>query len=374
MVALVLAGGCDRDNDPSSRTSSTARSSGTPLNGSFSEPDLLKLQQDDGQWVMPAKNYASTRYSSLDEINTGNASRLKVAWTFSTGVNAGHEAAPLIVGTTMFLVTPVSQFRLCARSQPARRADEMEVRPQVRRLVARRGLLRRRQSRRRLRRRHRIFFNTLDGRTVAVDAETGQERWITKLGDINHGESMTMAPIVAHGKVIVGNSGGEFGVRGWLTALDAKTGSVAWRAYTTGPDKDVLIGTELQALLPAGPRHGPRVSGAGRPRRGRLAAARCGAGSRTTPSQPRVCGTANPGPWNPDQRPGDNKWTAGIFARDPDTGEARWYYQWSPHDLFDHDGVNENILLDLNLQRRHAQGARASRSQRLHVRARPRVR
>src|SRR5215212_11283118 len=110
-VTLLLAGGCDRDNDPSSNTMSTARSTGSPLKGSFSaDPDPLKLQQDDGQWVMPAKNYASTRYSSLDEINLGNVSRLKVAWTFSTGVNAGHEAAPLIVGTTMFLVSPFPNY------------------------------------------------------------------------------------------------------------------------------------------------------------------------------------------------------------------------------------------------------------------------
>src|SRR4029079_2967277 len=110
-VTLVLVGACDRDNDPSSNTTSTARSSGSPLKGSFAaDPDPLKLQQAAGQWVMPAKNYASTRYSSLDEINLGNASRLKVAWTFSTGVNAGHEAAPLIVGTTMFLVSPFPNY------------------------------------------------------------------------------------------------------------------------------------------------------------------------------------------------------------------------------------------------------------------------
>src|SRR5215210_8380620 len=100
LLACVTAGtGCDRDNDPSRNTMSTASASGSPLKGTFSEPDLLKLQQDDAQWTMPAKNYAGTRYSSLDEINAGNANRLKVAWTFSTGVTAGHEAAPLIVGS-----------------------------------------------------------------------------------------------------------------------------------------------------------------------------------------------------------------------------------------------------------------------------------
>ena len=108
-ASLVLSGACDRDNDPSSNTS-TASAAGSPLKGTFSEADLVKLQQDDGQWVMPAKNFASTRYSQLDEINSGNASRLKVAWTFSTGVTAGHEAAPLVVGNTMFLVTPFPNY------------------------------------------------------------------------------------------------------------------------------------------------------------------------------------------------------------------------------------------------------------------------
>src|SRR5207248_10457423 len=91
-----------------------------------------------------------------------------------------------------------------------------------------------------------IYFNTLDVTTHCVDANTGQPIWKTKLGDINTGESMTMAPFVIKGKVLVGNSGGEFGVRGWLTALDAKTGKVAWRAYTSGPDKDVLIGPRFK--------------------------------------------------------------------------------------------------------------------------------
>src|SRR5919112_2613434 len=103
---LMVSQGCDRDNDPSRNTVSTAHASGSPLKGTFTDPDPVKLQRDDGQWVMPAKNYASTRYSTLDEINVGNASRLKVAWTFSTGINSGHEAGPLVIGSTMYVVTP----------------------------------------------------------------------------------------------------------------------------------------------------------------------------------------------------------------------------------------------------------------------------
>jgi outer membrane protein assembly factor BamB len=92
----------------------------------------------------------------------------------------------------------------------------------------------------------RVFFNTLDNHTVAVEARTGRELWKTKLGDINRGETMTMAPLVVKGKVLVGNSGGEMGVRGWLTALDASNGRIAWRAYSTGPDSEVLIGPSFR--------------------------------------------------------------------------------------------------------------------------------
>ena len=95
-----------------------------------------------------------------------------------------------------------------------------------------------------------VIFNTLDGRTIALDAETGRERWVATLADINRGETITMAPLVAADKVFVGNSGGEFGVRGWLTALNVRDGSMAWRAYSTGPDKDVLIGPQFKPFYP----------------------------------------------------------------------------------------------------------------------------
>jgi PQQ-dependent dehydrogenase (methanol/ethanol family) len=347
IIVALMATGCDRDNDPASNTS-TAAASGTPHKGTFSEPDLLKLQQDDGQWVMAARNYASTRYSPLDEINLTNAARLKVAWTFSTGVVSGHEAAPLVVGSTMYLVTPFPNFvyalDLSRPGAPMRWKYDPKTQSAAKGVACcdtvNRGAAYWNGS---------IIFNTLDGRTIALDAETGSEKWITTLGDINRGETITMAPLVARGKVIVGNSGGEFGVRGWLVALDAATGKLVWRAYATGPDKDVLIGANFKPFYSQdrGTDLGIRTWPA--------EAWKTGGGTAWgwTSFDPETnlvfAGTANPGPWNPDQRPGDNKWTAGIFARDVDTGEARWYYQWSPHDHFDHDGVNENVLLDLDL-------------------------
>ena len=198
----------------------------------------------------------------------------------------------------------------------------------------------------------RIYFNTLDAHTVAVDAETGQEIWNTRLGDINQGETITMAPLVVKGKVLVGNSGGEFGVRGWLTALDARTGKLpgapiarartatSSSAHASSPSIPQDRGTDLG--VSSWPSDAWKHGGGGV----------WGWISYDPELDLVYYGTANPGPWNPDLRPGDNKWTAGIFARDPDTGEAVWAYQWSPHDLYDYDGVNEQLLLDLPINGR----------------------
>jgi PQQ-dependent dehydrogenase (methanol/ethanol family) len=195
-----------------------------------------------------------------------------------------------------------------------------------------------------------LFYNTLDDQTVAVDASSGKQVWRTRLGDIDKGETLTMAPLVAKGKVLVGNSGGEMGVRGWLTALDEKTGKIAWRAYATGPDKDVLIGSRFKPFyakdrgsdlgVKTWPPDAWKIGGGGA----------WGWISFDPETNLLFYGTANPGPWDAEARPGDNKWTSGIFARDIDTGEAVWFYQMSPHDLYDYDGVNENILLDLPIQ------------------------
>jgi PQQ-dependent dehydrogenase (methanol/ethanol family) len=298
---------------------------------------------------MPARDYASTRYSGLNQITAQNVGQLRMAWSFSTGVTRGHEAAPLVVGSTMYVVTPFPNIlyaldltqpggplKWTYKPAPALASQGVACCDLVNRGAAYFD--------------GKIFYNTLDAHTVAVDAATGKEVWKTKVGDFTKGESVTMAPLVVKGKVLVGNSGGEFGVRGWLTALDAKTGKLAWRAYHTGPDKDVLIGTRFKPFYPQDrgkdlgvstwPGDAWKIGGGGA----------WGWISYDPDLNLIYYGTSNPGPWNPDVRPGDNKWTAGIFARDPDNGEAVWAYQWSPHDLFDHDGINEQILLDLPIK------------------------
>jgi lanthanide-dependent methanol dehydrogenase len=196
----------------------------------------------------------------------------------------------------------------------------------------------------------RVFFNTLDGQTIALDAASGRELWRTKLAEINKGETITMAPLVAEGRVLVGSSGGEFGVRGSLTALDAGSGAVAWKAYSTGPDADVLIGPEFMPYYASEKGEDLGVH-SWNPDGWRIGGGNPWGWISYDPELHLIYyGTGNPGPWNPTQRPGDNKWTAGVFARDVRTGQARWFYQSSPHDLFDYDDVNESILIDLPFQ------------------------
>lgn len=306
--------------------------------------ELIELSQDDTQWVMPAKNYASTRFSGLDQINTSNVNKLEVAWTFSTGLTPGHEAVPLVIGDTMYVVTPWpnilyalnltdGSIRWAYEPKPSRAAQGVACCDVVNRGAAYLD--------------GKIFFNTLDNHTVAVDAESGEEIWKTKLGEINRGETMTMAPLVVKDKVLVGNSGGEMGVRGWLTALDTQTGEIEWRAYSTGPDEDVLIGEDFAPYYPQDAKPNLGVN-TWPPGRWKIGGGTVWGWISYDPELDLIYyGTGNPGPWNHKQRLGDNKWTSSIFARDPDTGMAKWAYQWGPHDKFDYDGVNELLLLDL---------------------------
>jgi len=340
LPALLLLAACARGDARTSGDAGRPRAitARGPVGPGLPEP------AEDGQWMMPAKDYASTRYSGLAQITADNVKDLRVAWTFSTGSTRGHEAAPIVVDSMMYVTTPFPNvlFALDVTSgtikwkyepQPEMAAPGVACCDWVNRGAAYYD--------------GKIYYNLLDATTVAVDAHTGKQLWRTRLGDIDRGESMTMAPLVVKGKVLVGNSGGEFGVRGWLTALDAGTGKIDWRAYSTGPDKDVLIGPEFKAFYPSdtGKDMGVKTWPGD--------AWKTGGGTvwgwiSYDPELDLIYyGTGNPGPWNHEQRPGDNKWTAGIFARDPDDGHARWAYQWSPHDEFDWDGINEQILLDL---------------------------
>jgi PQQ-dependent dehydrogenase (methanol/ethanol family) len=302
-------------------------------------------ESDDGNWPMPSKNFANTRFSGLDEINTTNASRLKVAWTFSTGVDRGQEAAPIVMSNLMFVATPYpNKLYALDLANPGSVKWKYEPKPNEAAQgvaccdVVNRGACYADGK---------VFFNTLDGMTICIDAQSGKEIWKTQLGNINLGETITMAPFVAKGKVFVGNSGGEYGVRGWIQALDENSGKVAWRAFSTGPDSDCLISSSFQPFYPQDRGKDLGVT-SWPPEHWQIGGGTVWGWVSYDPESNLIFyGTANPGSWNPDVRPGENKWSCGLFARDAETGQARWFYQFSPHDLFDHDEINENILLDL---------------------------
>jgi len=345
LVAASIAA-CAREKPAEETAQTPGQPVVTPLAGRSNGGAIASAEAEDGQWVRPAKNYASTRFSGLNQINADNVKDLRLAWTFETGILRGQEAAPLVVNNTMYIVTPFPNYlyaldltkpgapmKWVYKPKPAAAAQGVACCDVVNRGASYAD--------------GKIVYNTLDDNTVAVDAATGKEIWKTKVGEINLGESLTMAPLIVKDKVIIGNSGGEFGVRGWVTALDLGSGKIAWRAYHTGPDADVKIGSRFKPFYAAdrkpdlGVKTWPgetwKIGGAGM----------WGWISYDPQLNLIYYGSANPGPWNPDQRPGDNKWSTTIFARDPDTGYAIWAYQMSPHDLHDYDGVNENILLDI---------------------------
>jgi len=295
-------------------------------------------------WAMPTLDYANTRYSHLKQINAGNAGRLQVAWTFSTGVLRGHEGQPLVIGNVMYLVTPFpnnvfaldldNSERILWQYTPTQNAEVIPVMccDTVNRGVAYGD--------------GKIILHQADNTVVALSAQTGKEVWKTELASYKEGATGTEAPMVIGNKVIVGVSGGEYGVQGFLAALDINSGKVLWKAYSEGPDDQILFDANTTSL-------GKPVGTDSIVKTWKGDQWKIGGGDTWGwySYDPRLnliyYGSGNPSTWNPNQRPGDNKWSMTIFARNPDTGVAKWVYQMTPHDQWDYDGVNEMILADL---------------------------
>jgi alcohol dehydrogenase (cytochrome c) len=193
-----------------------------------------------------------------------------------------------------------------------------------------------------------IVYNALDDTTIAVDAERGTQVWRAKVGDVSLGETTTGAPLIVRDKVYVGNAGGEFGVRGRVVCLDLKTGKELWRAYSQGPDSDVRIGADFKPFYSKdqGKDLGIKSWTGDDWKRG--GGTVWGWISYDPETNLIFYGTGNPGVWDPDLRPGDNKWSITIFARNADTGYAKWAYQVEAHDNYDYDEIMENIAVDMN--------------------------
>jgi len=301
----------------------------------------------DGEWTMPSKDYAASRYSALGDITAHNAKSLHPVWSFSTGVLGGHEGQPLVVGDTMYVVTPwpnvLYAFDLSREGYPLK----WKYRPAVSANAigesccdtVNRGAFYAGGK---------LIYNLLDGQTVAVDARSGRELWKTQVADVANGETITMAPLVVKDRVIVGASGGEFGIYGWVKALDLNTGKLAWTAHNMGPDADMLIhadtfrppydkGTDLGVHSWA--EESWRTGG------GPV----WGSVSYDAELDLIYYGTGNAAPYNPEQRAGDNKWTASVLARRPEDGSLIWAYQFTPHDSWDYDSTGAMILADLTI-------------------------
>ena len=303
------------------------------------------VAEEDGQWTMPGKNYASTRYSGLDEINAKNAKGLHPVWTFSTGVLGGHQGQPLVVKNTMYVVTPYPNvlyaFDLSKEGYPLRWKYRPAVSPNAIGISCC-GLINRGASYAD----GKIIYNLLDGHTVAVDAETGREVWMTQIADMSEGETTPMAPLVTKDRVIVGASGGEFGIYGWLKGLDLETGKIVWTGHNLGPDAEVLAkpgifnshydSDDTELASKSWPKDAWKEGGG--PVWGWI--------SYDPDLDLLFYGAGNPGPYNTEQRPGDNKWTNSVLARRPSDGSLVWAYQFTPHDSWDYDATSAMMLVD----------------------------
>src|SRR5256712_11933881 len=290
---------------------------------------------DDGQWTIPAKDYAATRYSALTDINAANVKRLRAVWSFSSGVRGGHEGQPLVVNHTMYVVTPYPNvlyaFDLAQDGYPLKWKSRPYVNPAAIGIaccdVINRGAFYADGK---------VVYNLLDGHTVAIDTATGREVWKTQVADVRTGETTPMAPFVVKDRVIVGASGGEYGVHGWVKGLDLATGRVVWTAYNTGPDAEVPA---RQGTVPPVYRRGAELRRSRRPAGGRKHRGAPLLGGLA--HQPRLdlvyYGTGNPAPYNAEQRPGDNKWATSVLARRPADGSLVWAYQFTPADNWDYD-------------------------------------
>ena len=310
------------------------------------QQDLASMSKDSKQWVMTGRTFDLQRYSPLNQITTTNVSQLGVAWTMSTGTLRGHEGNPLVVGNVMYFHTsfPNKVYALDLSKEGAPQIwsftpdQPADVIPVACCDVVNRGLAYHPSGK--------LYIQLLQGDLLALDAKTGKQIFRVKNADYKKGETMTNAPLVVKDVVIAGVSGGEFGVRGHVTAYSANDGKMLWRAYSTGPDSEVKITGTPNANYESHKGKDLGVSTWQGDEWKRGGGTTWGWYSYDPELNLFYYGTGNPGTWNPDQRPGDNKWSMTLFARNPETGEAKWAYQMTPHDEWDYDGVNENVLFD----------------------------
>jgi len=314
------------------------------------QQDLAEMSKNVNQWVMTGRTYDLQRFSPLKQITTTNVQHLHPAWSMSTGTLRGHEGNPLVIGNVMYLQSsfPNKVYALDLTKEGAPQLwqftpeQSADVIPIACCDVVNRGLAYSPKY-------NRLYIELLQGDLLALDAKTGKQVFRVNSANYKIGETMTNAPLVVGDAVITGISGGEFGVRGRVTAFSAQDGHELWRGYSTGPDKDVLItANTLKSPYPSNNGKDLGVSTWQGDEWQRGGGTTWGWYSYDPELNLFYYGSGNPGVWNPDQRPGDNKWSMSLWARNPQTGEVKWVYQMTPHDAWDYDGVNEIVLFDRN--------------------------
>ncbi|MGE0822866.1 MAG: PQQ-dependent dehydrogenase, methanol/ethanol family [Candidatus Binatia bacterium] len=285
---------------------------------------LLKGTEDPSAWLMYGGNYQSWRYSPLKDVNKQNVKNLTVAWIFQTGVPGQLEASPIIADGILYFTASYNHvYALDAvTGEPIWRYDHPL--PDDLRLCCgptNRGVAIADDK---------VFMATLDARVVALDRKTGKVVWNTEMEKYADGYSSTVAPLVVKDKVIVGMAGGEYGVRGFIDAYDVKTGERKWRAFTVPGEGEKGVETWAGDSWRYG--GGPTwITGSYDPEQDVL-----------------FWGTGNAAPdWNGDVRAGDNLYTASVLALDPDTGEQKWHFQFTPHDVWDYDGNTDLFLVNV---------------------------
>ena len=309
--------------------------------------ELIKLSKDPNQWVMPTGNYANTRYSELNQINKDNAKNLRPVWTFSTGVLRGHEGGPLVIGDVMYVHTafPNNVFALDLNKngqilwkyEPKQDPSVIPVMccDTVNRGVAYGD--------------GKIILAQADTTVVALDAKTGQPVWSVKNGDPKKGETMTAPHWSSRTRSSSASAAASSASRRMSPPTISRTDRRRGGPIRSGPDDQILFDANTTELgKPVGKDSSLKTWQGDQWKIG-------GGGTWGWYSyDPQLnliyYGSGNPSTWNPVQRPGDNKWSMTIFARNPDTGIAKWVFQMTPHDEWDYDGVNEMILADINVK------------------------
>ncbi len=300
-----------------------------PLWGQVTHERLLHPEKEPGNWLTYSGNFAGHRFSPLKQINESNASKLEPAWVYQSNSLQKFETTPIVVDGVMYISEAPSHVTALdtKTGRPLwkyRRTMAEDIRVccgQVNRGVAVLGDL--------------VYVGTIDAHLVALDAKTGAVRWDVTVADYRAGLSITVAPLAVKDKIIVGIAGGEYGIRGFLDAYDAKTGKQAWRFWTVPAAGDPEAKTWAGDSYKNG------------------SAATWVTGAYDPETNLVYWGTGNPGPdWNGDVRAGDNLYSDCLLALDADTGKLKWYFQFTPHDVHDWDATEVPVLIDAEVRGR----------------------